>query len=75
MKTTIRGSFINVSNIGREIDKYVYEYGDSPKYIVMSSSTLSLLEASMDKIKQSNQLNGVNIAICDRMPIGVYEIV
>ena len=80
MKTTIRGSFVDVSNIGREIDKYVYEYGDNPKYIVMSSSTLSLLEASIDNlltkpIKQSNQLNGVNIAICDRMPIGVYEIV
>lgn len=75
MKTTIRGSFVDVSNIGREVDKYVYEYGDNPKYIIMSSSTLSLLEASMDKIKQSNQLNGVNIAICDRLPIGVYEIV
>lgn len=80
MKTTIRGSFVSISNVGSGIDKYVYEYGDNPKYIVMSSSTLSLLEASIDNlltkpIKQSNQLNGVNIAICDMMPIGVYEIV
>lgn len=80
MKTAIRGSFLDVSNIGREIDKYIYEYGGNPNYIVMSSSTLSMTEAIIGNvisrsIEGYTEFHGVPIAICNKLRIGEFEIV
>lgn len=80
MKTAIRGSFVDVSNIGREIDKYVCEYGDNPNYIVMSSSTLSMTESIISNvtsrsIEKYTEFHGVPIAICNKLRIGEFEIV
>lgn len=80
MKTAIRGSFLDVSNIGREIDKYIYEYGGNPNYIVMSSSTLSMTEAIIGNvisrsIEEYTEFHGVPIAICNKLRIGEFEIV
>jgi hypothetical protein len=80
MKTAIRGSFVDVSNIGKEIDKYIYEYGGNPNYIVMSSSTLSMTEAIISNaisrsIEKYTEFHGVPIAICNKLRIGEFEIV
>lgn len=77
MKKVICGSIISVSNIGRKIDEFLAEVGDYPSFIVMSSSTVSLLQL-YDIVRNESgchEFHGVPVAVNDGMRIGEYKLV
>lgn len=72
----IRGSIIDNSLVGRDIDKYMLQNGHMPEYIVMSSGTVDAI-----KLRTGNagrgllEFHGVPIAVYDGLAFGDYDLV
>lgn len=77
--TSIKGTLIDEEVVGRNIDVYVEKNGEMPRYIIMSASTVSMIEASRRIARPSTtevfEFHGVPIAVCNVLSLGKYEIV
>ena len=73
---------INKTKIKESIDEYMIEHnGKKPHYIVMSSETLKLLKKDCFYLETNYEASqtyyvifGIDIAICDRVPLGCGDI-
>ena len=77
--STVKGTLIDEGAVGRNIDVYVEKNGEMPRYIIMSASTVSLIESSRRKARSSTsdvlEFHGVAVAVCNVLSLGEYEIV
>ena len=77
--STVKGTLIDEGAVGRNIDVYVEKNGEMPRYIIMSASTVSLIESSRRKAHPITsdllEFHGVAVAVCNVLSLGEYEIV